>query len=208
MARLIFACGCLILLSTSSNLILGQNAEPQAVQTIATGQVVDQDGQSIVADVHLAQLHRDFRAWSYRTDLNGWFEVQGWPAVPVEIRITAEGYTSERLKISAPAPWPPVVVRLKRQAMVTGAVRDRAGLGVADARIHVSEASIKEKLVSQIPIHYVLSDKEGRFMIAVPTGRSFQLRVEKDSCADLRTEYMTLAEGQNLLLAAAIIECK
>ena len=131
-----------------------------------------------MADVHVVQLHRDFRAWSYRTDLNGWFEAGGWSDIPVEVRITADGYTSERLKIDGPATWPPIVVRLKRQAIVTGVVRDRVGIGVTDAMVIVSEASTKEKLVSQISNHYVLTDKEGRFMIAVPAGRSFHLRVE------------------------------
>lgn len=207
MTRHIFVGGLVILLSATGS-SLGQSTQPQPIGAILTGQVLDQEGRAIVADVHVAQLRRDFRAWSYRTDLNGWFEAGGWSNTPVEVRITADGYTSERLKIDAPATWPPIVVRLKWQAIATGVVRDRLGFGVTEAIVTVSEAPTKQKLVSQISDHYVLTDDQGRFSISVPAGRSFQLKVEKDGCSNVNTAYMTLAEAQNIALDAATIECK
>lgn len=180
----------------------------QPTVPLLVGQVVDQEGRPVVADVRVTQVNGNLRSWSYRSDMNGWFEVSGWADTPAEIRVTAEGYTSERVEVTAPATWPPLVVRLRRSASIIGLVRDRVGLPVSDVRIVVLEQPIMYRSVATHSSEaFVLSDPAGQYSIAVPAGRPFRLRFERDGCRTVDTEHTTLSEAQRVAVDAVTIDC-
>jgi hypothetical protein len=184
-------------------------AVSEPVVPILIGQVFDQAGNPVNAEIHFVQANGNVRMWSIRTDVDGRFAADGWLNVPVEVRVTAKGYGSERVEIDRPIrSSQPVVIHLRRSAIVSGSVLDELGLPLAGVRIAVQEVPAQRRWIrTNVTGPVTVSRGDGTFRVEVPAGKEFGLELSKRSCRDVHTDYNTTPDAYEITTPAVIMDC-